>query len=118
MAFQRLRPGLSNLIRLSSLAPLLLSRWVQALALSVQSMLLAKSPGTITVSRDYARRGTSTECSMKFLVSTPKIAWFVKSAKELALTWLETESRIISTIANGIYGLVCRSTEKERDMLA
>lgn len=55
---------------------------------------------------------------MKFLVSTPKIAWFIKSATELTLTWLETESRIISTIANGIYGLVCRSTEKERDMLA
>lgn len=55
---------------------------------------------------------------MKFLVSTPKIAWFIKSATELTLTWLETESRIISTIANGIYGLVCRFTEKERDMLA
>lgn len=28
--------------------------------------------------------------------------------------WLQTESRLMSTTANGIYGLVCRCTEKQR----
>lgn len=95
-----------------------------ALALSFQSMLLVHAPGkqpwsyTITLSMDDVRRRTRTECSRKFLVSIPKIPWFVIFAAELTLMWLEIESKIMNKIVNYIYGLVCRSTEKERDLLA
>ena len=55
---------------------------------------------------------------MKFLVSIPKILMFIIFAAELPGTWLETDSRVKSTRVNGIYVLVHRSADKERDLLA